>query len=351
MQLILDITTNPENGGVKLSTITLSHGSGGTQTNQLINDVFFKYFGNDILNQMNDAAHLAIDFKKLAFTTDSFVVNPLFFKGGNIGKLAVCGTVNDLAVSGAKPLYLTCAFIIEEGFSMADLETIVKTMAEEAENSGVKIVAGDTKVVEKGKVDGVYINTSGIGVIYEDVNINCANAKPGDVIIVNGTIGDHGMTILCERNNFGFEGDLSSDCASLNTLVDCMLEVYNEIHVIRDATRGGVAAVFNEISVSSNVSIVLEENLLPIKEEVKGAAEMLGFDPLYIANEGKLCAFVPEAQAEQVLLAMRTHPLGTNAAIIGRVTEEVGKKVYMKTVVGGKRLVDMPSGILLPRIC
>ncbi|KGK85914.1 carbamoyl dehydratase HypE [Desulfosporosinus sp. HMP52] len=334
-----------------MSTITLSHGSGGTQTNQLINDVFFKYFGNDILIQMNDAAHLAIDFKKLAFTTDSFVVNPLFFKGGNIGKLAVCGTVNDLAVSGAKPLYLTCAFIIEEGFSMADLETIVKTMAEEAENSGVKIVAGDTKVVEKGKVDGVYVNTSGIGVIYEDVNINCANAKPGDVIIVNGTIGDHGMTILCERNNFGFEGDLSSDCASLNTLVDCMFEVYNGIHVIRDATRGGIAAVLNEISVSSNVSIVLEENLLPIKEEVKGAAEMLGFDPLYIANEGKLCAFVPEAQAEQVLSAMRTHPLGTNAAIIGRVTEEMGKRVYMKTVVGGKRLVDMPSGILLPRIC
>ncbi|TGE35254.1 hydrogenase expression/formation protein HypE [Desulfosporosinus fructosivorans] len=334
-----------------MSAITLSHGSGGTQTNQLINDVFFKYFSNDILNQMNDAAHLAIDFKKLAFTTDSFVVNPLFFKGGNIGKLAVCGTVNDLAVSGAKPLYLTCAFIIEEGFSMADLEIIVKTMAEEAENSGVKIVAGDTKVVEKGNVDGVYINTSGIGGIYEDVNINCANAKPGDVIIVNGTIGDHGMTIICERNNFGFEGDLSSDCASLNTLVDRMLEVYNGIHVIRDATRGGVASVLNEISDSSNVSIVLEENLLPIKEEVKGAAEMLGFDPLYIANEGKLCAFVPEAQAQQVLLAMRTHPLGRNAAIIGRVTNEIGKKVYMNTIVGGKRLVDRPSGILLPRIC
>lgn len=279
------------------------------------------------------------------------MVNPIFFAGGNIGKLAVCGTVNDLAVSGAKPLYLTSAFIIEEGFSLDDLETIVKAMAEEAEKSGVKIVAGDTKVIEKGNVDGIYINTSGIGVIYKNININCANAKPGDVIIVNGTLGDHGMTILCERNNLGFEGNLISDCASLNSLVDCMLDAYDGIHVIRDATRGGVAAVLNEISEYSNVTIALEENLLPIKEEVQGAAEMLGLDPLYIANEGKLCAFVPEAQAEQVLFAMRAHPLGTNAAIIGRVTEELGKKVYLNTVVGGKRLVDMPSGIQLPRIC
>jgi hydrogenase expression/formation protein HypE len=300
---------------------------------------------------MNDAAQLEIDFKKLAFTTDSFVVNPIFFQGGNIGKLAVCGTVNDLAVSGAKPLYLTSAFILEEGFSLANLEIIVRTMAEEAEKSGVKIVAGDTKVVEKGNVDGIYINTTGIGAIYEHVDINCANAKPGDVIMVNGTLGDHGMTILCERNNLGFEGDLSSDCASLNTLVDGMLEVYNGIHVLRDATRGGVAAVLNEISEFSRVTIALEEDLLPIKEEVKGASEMLGLDPLYIANEGKICAFVPEAQAEQVLAAMRSHPLGRNAAIIGRVTEEAGSKVYLNTVVGGKRLVDMPSGILLPRIC
>ena len=279
------------------------------------------------------------------------MVNPIFFPGGNIGKLAVCGTVNDLAVSGAKPLYLTSAFILEEGFPIADLETIVKSMAEEAQKSGVKIVAGDTKVVEKGNVDGIYINTSGIGKIYENVNINCANALPGDVIIVNGTLGDHGMTILCERNNLGFEGNLISDCACLNTLVDCMLEVYEGIHVIRDATRGGVAAVLNEISDFSKVTIALDENLLPIKEEVRGAAEMLGLDPLYIANEGKLCAFVPEAQAEQVLVAMRKNPLGTNAAIIGRVTEEPGNKVYLNTVVGGKRLVDMPSGILLPRIC
>ncbi|HEY5556874.1 hydrogenase expression/formation protein HypE [Acetobacterium sp.] len=331
--------------------ITLSHGSGGVQTNRLINDVFFKYFNNDILNQMNDAAQVELDFKKLAFTTDSFVVNPLFFNGGNIGKLAVCGTVNDLAVSGAKPLYLTSAFIIEEGFSIKELEEIVKSMAEEAHKAGVKIVAGDTKVVEKGSADGIFINTSGIGKIYENVDINCANAKVGDIIIINGSLGDHGMTIMCERNKLGLEGNLKSDCACLNSLVDTMLEAYEGIHVIRDATRGGVAAVLNEISEFSQVTVALEENMLPLKEEVKGATEMLGLDPLYIANEGKLCAFVPEAYAQEVLNAMREHPLGYDAVIIGKVTEESGQKVYVNTVVGGKRLVDMPSGIQLPRIC
>jgi len=331
--------------------ITLSHGSGGVQTNKLINEVFFNYFNNDILNQMNDAAQIDIDFTKLAFTTDSFVVNPIFFNGGNIGKLAVCGTVNDLAVSGAKPLYLTSAFIIEEGFSIEKLEEIVKSMAEEARIAGVKIVAGDTKVVEKGNVDGIYINTSGIGKIYENVNINCANARAGDVVIINGTLGDHGMTIMCERNKLGLEGNLKSDCACLNSLVDTMLEAYDGIHVIRDATRGGIAAVLNEISEFSNVTIALDENAIPLKEEVKGATEMLGLDPLYIANEGKLCAFVPEAYAKKVLNAMQNHPLGSEAAIIGKVTGELGQKVYLNTVVGGKRLVDMPSGIQLPRIC
>ena len=334
-----------------IGNITLSHGSGGVQTNKLINELFVKYFSNDILDQMNDAAHIDIDFKKLAFTTDSYVVNPLFFNGGNIGKLAVCGTINDLAVSGAKPLYLTSAFIIEEGFPIDKLEEIVKSMAEEANKAGVKIVAGDTKVVEKGSADGIFINTSGIGRIYENVNINCANAKAGDVVIISGTLGDHGMTIMCERNKLGFEGDLKSDCNSLNSLVDLMIEAYVGIHVIRDATRGGVAAVLNEISEFSNVTIALEENNLPMKEEVKAVAEMLGLDPLYIANEGKLCAIVPKAYAEKVLCEMRKHPMGLDAAIIGRVTEESGNKVYLNTVVGGKRLVDMPSGIQLPRIC
>ncbi|MBZ9623054.1 hydrogenase expression/formation protein HypE [Clostridium sp. FP2] len=334
-----------------IGTITLSHGSGGLESNKLINEVFFKYFGNDILNQMNDAAQVDIDFARLAFTTDSFVVNPIFFNGGNIGKLAVCGTVNDLAVSGAKPLYITTAFIIEEGFSIEKLEEIVKSMAEEANEAGVKIVAGDTKVVEKGSVDGIFINTSGIGRIYDNVNINCANAQVGDVIIINGTLGDHGMTIMCERNKFNFEGNLKSDCACLNSLVNTMIEAYDGIHVIRDATRGGVAAVLNEISEFSNVTIALEETNLPLKEEVKGVTEMLGLDPLYIANEGKLCAFVPGAYAEKVLSVMRKHPLGTDAVIIGKVTQELGQKVYLNTVVGGKRLVDMPSGIQLPRIC
>ena len=332
-------------------TITLSDGSGGLQSNKLINEVFLKYFNNDILNQMNDAAQVDIDFKKLAFTTDSFVVNPIFFNGGNIGKLAVCGTINDLCVSGAKPLYLTTAFIIEEGFPINKLEEIVRSMADEASKAGVKIVAGDTKVVEKGSVDGIYINTSGIGRIYEDVNINCANARVGDVVIVNGTLGDHGMTIMCARNKLGLEGNLKSDCACLNSLVDTMIEAYAGIHVIRDATRGGVAAVLNEISEFSNVTIALEENSLPFKDEVKGATEMLGLDPLYIANEGKLCAFVPEDYAQKVLYAMRKHPLGSKAAIIGKVTKETGQKVYLNTVVGGKRLVDMPAGIQLPRIC
>ena len=313
--------------------------------------MFLKYFNNDILNEMNDSAQVNIDFAKLAFTTDSFVVNPIFFNGGNIGKLAVCGTVNDLAVSGAKPLYLTSAFIIEEGFSINKLEQIVKSMAEEAKIAGVKIVAGDTKVVEKGNVDGIFINTSGIGRIYENVNINCANAKVGDVVIINGTLGDHGMTIMCERNNIGLEGNLKSDCDSLNSLVDTMLEAYDGIHVIRDATRGGIAAVLNEISEFSKVTIALEENSIPLSEEVKGATEMLGLDPLYIANEGKLCAFVPEAYGEKVLNAMKSHPLGANAAIIGKVTGELGQIVYVNTVVGGKRLVDMPSGIQFPRIC
>jgi len=215
----------------------------------------------------------------------------------------------------------------------------------------VKIVAGDTKVVEKGSADGIFINTSGIGRIYENVDINCANAKVGDVIIINGSLGDHGMTIMCERNKLGLEGNLKSDCACLNSLVDTMLEAYEGIHVIRDATRGGVAAVLNEISEFSHVTIALDENSLPLKEEIKGATEMLGLDPLYIANEGKLCAFVPEAYADKVLKAMRKHPLGCEAVIIGKVTPELGQKVYLNTVVGGKRLVDMPSGIQLPRIC
>lgn len=331
--------------------ILLSHGSGGKQTNNLISDLFLKYFNNEIINEMNDSAQLKLDSSKIAFTTDSFVVNPVFFNGGDIGKLAVCGTVNDLAMSGAKPLYLTSAFIIEEGFSIEDLEIIVKSMADAAKEAGVQIIAGDTKVVEKGGVDGVFINTSGIGTIYDNVNIKASNAKAGDVVIVNGTLGDHGMTVMFQRNGMGIYGDLKSDCAALNLLVDSILEICPGIHVLRDATRGGVAAVLNEIADTSSVSIELEEKSIPVSEEVKGACELLGLDPLYIANEGKLCCFVPEEYATQVLEQMKKHPLGSNAAIIGRVVEQVSQKVYLKTIIGGKRIVDMPSGQQLPRIC
>lgn len=331
--------------------ILLSHGSGGKQTNNLISDLFIKYFDNEIINEMNDSAQLTLNSNKIAFTTDSFVVNPIFFKGGDIGKLAVYGTVNDLAVSGAKPLYLTSAFIIEEGFSIAKLESIVESMASAAKEAGVKIVAGDTKVVEKGGVDGVFINTSGVGTMYENTAIKVDNAKPGDVVIVNGTLGDHGTVIMCERNGIGIDGDLQSDCAALNSLVDSMLEVCPHIHVLRDATRGGVAAVLNEIAVSSGVSIELEESSIPVKEEVKGVCELLGLDPLYIANEGKLCCFVPKEYAEQIVTQMKKHPLGSEAAIIGKVVESEAHKVYLKTIIGGKRIVDMPSGLQLPRIC
>lgn len=331
--------------------ILLSHGSGGKQTNSLINDLFFKYFNNTVLNEMNDAAQLTLEGNRIAFTTDSFVVNPIFFNGGNIGKLAVCGTVNDIAVSGAKPLFLTSAFIIEEGFEINKLEEIVRSMAEEAIKAGVKIVAGDTKVVEKGSADGIFINTTGIGIIKDNVNIKASNARPGDAVIVNGTLGDHGMTIMCERNGLGFEGDIKSDCAALNGLVDSMLDVCTDIHVLRDATRGGVAAVLNEIAQASKVSIKLSEKNIPVSEEISGVCELLGLEPLYIANEGKLCAFVPEEYATEVLEAMKNHPLGINSAIIGKVVEDSNSKVYINTIVGGQRIVDMPSGQQLPRIC
>jgi len=331
--------------------ILLSHGSGGKQTNKLISDLFLKYFNNSIINEMNDAAQLTLEGNRIAFTTDSFVVNPIFFNGGNIGKLAICGTVNDIAVSGAKPLFLSSAFIIEEGFEITKLEEIVKAMAEEAEKAGVKIVAGDTKVVENGSADGIFINTSGIGIIRDDVNIKASNAMVGDVVIVNGTLGDHGITIMCERNGLGFDGDIKSDCASLNGLIDSMLQVSTDIHVLRDATRGGVAAVLNEIAEASNVSIKLSEKSIPVKDEILGVCEFLGLDPLYIANEGKICAFVPEEHAAEILEAMKKHPLGINSSIIGKVVEGSSNKVYIDTIVGGQRIVDMPSGQQLPRIC
>lgn len=333
------------------NNISLNHGNGGRQTNELISNLFLKNFDNPILNELNDSAQLNLEESKVAFTTDSFVINPIFFKGGDIGKLAVCGTVNDLCVSGAKPLYLSSSFIIEEGFSIKNLEKIVKSMALTAKGSNVKIVVGDTKVVQRGGLDGIFINTSGIGTIYNNINIKASNAEIGDLIIVNGTLGDHGVSIMCERNNIELSGDLYSDCAPLNSLIYNILKTCPNIHVMRDATRGGAAAVLNEIAEMSNISIELQEESLPVKEEVKAACEILGLDPLYIANEGKICCFVPAKYAPDVLMKMKEHPLGINAAIIGKVVKKSSFKVYMNTLIGSKRIVDMPYGEQLPRIC
>lgn len=334
-----------------MEKISLAHGSGGKQTNKLINDLFVKYFSNNILNEMGDSAHIKLRSTNIALTTDSFVIKPLFFNGGNIGKLAVCGTVNDLCVSGAKPFYITSSFIIEEGFLYNNLEKIVKSMAEEAKNAGVEIVAGDTKVVERGEADGLFINTTGIGVVSNNININPRNVTSGDVILINGTIGDHGTAIICERNSLGIKGALKSDCAALSSLTDVMLKTCPEIKMMRDATRGGLAAVLNEIAIMSKVDIIINESSIPINEEVKGACELLGLDPLYIANEGKLCVFIQEEYSKLLLSTMREHPLGKNAQIIGKVGENSSGRVYLKTNIGGQRFVDMPSGILLPRIC
>jgi len=331
--------------------VLLAHGGGGTLSQQLIQKMFFSQFNNPLLNQEHDGAIFEIGGTRFAFSTDSYVVQPIFFPGGNIGELAVNGTVNDLAMCGAKPLYISCGFIIEEGFPMNDLQMVVAAMKNAAEKAGVQIVTGDTKVVDKGKGDKIFINTSGIGVIEHDVHISPVNCKPGDAILLNGNIADHGIAIMSARENLSFETSIKSDCAPLNSLVEKMLSVSRNIHVLRDPTRGGVASALNEIAQKANVGILIEEEKIPIREEVKGACELLGFDPLYIANEGKLLAFVAEEDAEKVLIEMKKHSLGKDSAVIGKVTNENLKTVIMKTSIGSKRIVDMLSGEQLPRIC
>lgn len=332
--------------------ITLAHGSGGSATLKLIDQVFKKHFNNDLLSQGDDCARLNMDnAKNLVFTTDSFVVTPIFFKGGNIGKLAVCGTVNDLSTSGAKPLYLSCGFIIEEGFDIDELEKIVESMSVTARECGVQIVTGDTKVVQKGAADKLFINTSGIGVVPEGLNISGRNAEAGDKIIVSGTIGDHGSSILLERENMGFHAGIDSDCAPLSGLVEDMLNVTSDIHVLRDPTRGGVATTLNEIAVQSNVTIVINEENLPVKREVQGVCELLGMDPLYMANEGKLLVFVPSEKADDVLRAMRRNKYGRDAGIIGEVTKAGEPKVLLSALSGGTRIIGLLVGDQLPRIC
>ncbi|MBC7320665.1 hydrogenase expression/formation protein HypE [bacterium] len=330
--------------------ITLAYGSGGRLTHQLIKDIFVKHLGNEILYQMNDSAVVTLN-GRLAFTTDSYVVSPIFFPGGDIGKLAVNGTVNDLAMVGAEPLYMSLSIIIEEGLSLEELEKIVLSIKDAVEESGVRIVTGDTKVVEKGKADKVFINTSGIGVIPNGIDISGNNAKPDEVIVVSGTIGDHGIAILSARKDLSFSADVKSDTAPLNRLVKKMIEAVPEISALRDPTRGGLATTLNEIAQASNVGIEIEESEIPIKDSVKNACDLLGIDPLYIANEGKLIAIVPKDKADLLVEVMRNSPYGKDARIIGRVTREHPGKVVLITRLGARRLLDMLSGDPLPRIC
>lgn len=330
--------------------ITLAHGAGGRKTSELIEKVFKKHFSNPNLTA-DDAAVLEFPGKKLAFTTDGFIVSPAEFPGGNIGKLSICGTVNDLSCMGAKPLYLSCAFVIEEGFPMETLERIAEAMEKTAAECGVQICAGDTKVAGRGQVDGVFITTTGIGLVDEEARPAGAKAKPGDKIIVTGDIGRHGCTILLARDEYGIEADVTSDCAPLWANVKAMLDVTKDIHVIRDATRGGAGTVLYEIAEQSGVGIRLDAARIHVRDDVKGVCGMLGLEPLYLACEGRLVVFAPAEHAEEIVLALRKVKNSEAAQIIGEVTEELPGRVVMKTEIGTETLLPAPGGELLPRIC
>jgi len=353
--------------------VILAHGAGGRLSHELVEEIFVKYFGNPVLARLDDAAVLHImqhatrntkgtrgtkdatrntstDFR-IALTTDSYTISPLFFPGGDIGKLAVCGTVNDLSMSGARPLYLTAAFILEEGLPLETLERVVASMAETARQTEVEIVCGDTKVVNRGGADQLFINTAGVGVVPPRVDISGSNARPGDVVLLSGPVGDHGMAIMTRREGIEFTSPLESDCAPLNGLVQAMLAASPEIHCLRDPTRGGLAATLNELATQSGVGIEVDEEAIPVREAVRGACELLGLDPLYVANEGKLVAVVPPHAAEAVLAAMRAHPYGREATVIGRVVDEHPGRVVLCTALGARRILDMLVGEQLPRIC
>ena len=332
--------------------ITIDHGSGGRASLELLQSVFLAGFDNEILNNTEDSALLTINKARLAFSTDSYVVDPIFFPGGNIGDLAVNGTINDLAMRGATPLYLSVGMILEEGFPVADLKTVVAAMREAADKAGVQIVAGDTKVVPAGKADKIFINTSGIGVVAEGVTIGGSNGQAGDKIILSGTMADHGITVLCQREELAISGEFRSDTAPLHQLVQAMLtEQPDKIHVLRDPTRGGVATTLKELALSSKVGIVIKETALPVRADVQGACELLGIDPLYLANEGKLLAFVAPEAADQTVALLRRLPYGDNATIIGEVTANHPGEVVLETVLGSRRRIDMLHGQPLPRIC
>jgi hydrogenase expression/formation protein HypE len=329
--------------------ILLAHGSGGSLSHDIVNERILSILGNPILNRLDDSA--VFDIKgSIAFTTDSHVVQPIFFPGGDIGRLSVCGTVNDLAVMGATPLYLSLALIIEEGLPTQDLKNVVNSIKEAADEAGIKIVTGDTKVVNRGNADKLFINTAGIGIIPEGVNISGHNARPGNKVIISGTIGDHGIAVLSKREGIGFETKLGSDCAPLNKMIAEMIQT-GKINCMRDPTRGGLSSTLNEIAEQSGVSIRIDEEKIPIRREVAAACEMLGLDPLYIANEGKVVAIVEAEDAEKMLAQMKKNKYGQNAAIIGEVTEKRTARVTLKTALGTSRIVDMLVGEPLPRIC
>lgn len=336
---------------VREERITLSHGAGGKATQTLIEAVFLDAFRNPLLEPLEDAASFTVDGARLALTTDSFVVSPLFFPGGNIGDLAVNGTVNDLAVSGARPLHLTAGFILEEGFPVADLIRIVDSMRAAADAAGVAIVTGDTKVVQRGKADGCYVNTAGVGVRSYPGSLGVATVRPGDAVLVSGPIGEHGVTVMLARGELDIEADLVSDTAPLHGLVADLLAAAPGVRAMRDATRGGVATILNEVARAANVAVVVDEDAVPVCAEVRGASELLGIDPLYVACEGRLVAIVDGGSVDAALAAMRAHPLGAQAAVIGRVRADPPGLVLLNTTFGGTRICDLLVGDPLPRIC
>ncbi|HUL30774.1 MAG TPA: hydrogenase expression/formation protein HypE [Thermodesulfobacteriota bacterium] len=331
--------------------ILLAHGSGGKLSHDLMKEIFLPQFSNPFLEPLDDGAKMTNRQGMIGFTTDSYIIHPIFFSGGDIGKLAVCGTVNDLSMIGAIPAYLSLSLIIEEGFPIDLLKRIASSIHDTAGRAGVAIVTGDTKVAEHGAVDQLFINTAGIGWIRPGINLSGGNARPGDQILLSGSLGDHETAVLSQREGFEFQGELESDCAPLNDLAGKMLDVCPSIRCMRDPTRGGLATTLNEIASTSNVGMVIEEERVPVRESVKGISELLGLDPLYLANEGKLIAICPFQEAEQLLGVMKNHPLGRNAEIIGNVTEDNCKRVILHTLIGGHRILDMLTGGQYPRIC
>ncbi len=331
--------------------IYLAHGGGGTMGRDLIRDLFVKHLANPALTELGDAALLSLPHERVAFTTDAFVVRPLCFPGGDIGKLAICGTINDLAVSGARPIALTASFILEEGLELALLEEVVRSMAATAVEAGVAVVAGDTKVVERGRGDGIFITTAGVGELIAPRPLRPGNIQPGDAILISGPVADHGIAILTSREGLTFQSEIQSDCAALHSLAAELIAAVPEVRFMRDPTRGGIAALLNETAEGMDFGIAIEESSVPVRPATASACELLGIDPLHVANEGKLVAFVPASEAQQALAAVRAHPLGREAAIIGKVTADHPGRVALTTLAGTERLLAMPAGELLPRIC